>query len=443
MASDMTKRAPRSDLPFWLTALACLAICVLRDLPGALSPPVRLEDAVYMLSFYWQDTDPANILRYYAGYVSIGPNLVGYVAGNAPGTVGIYILHWVPLVMAACAFATITLRDVDVFGLSLRDRALLAIVLAVLPLANFALLTNTTYMLWSMLIMSSLLAVFWTPRPGFGSVILFGLLALTSMSHPLFILLAPVLALRVIFAATGFERIGFALILVLAFGYLALLVDFSGTGEGMSEGLLPLIADALRMFTSRAVAEPILSSWIRFFVINRGGMIATIAFGCVVALIGLVLLWRARATLSRAHLWQLLALLVLAVLFTSASTATGRAILETSWAHRYVYPSVFFVMLALLWGLLKLLYSLPRGLRGLGFAMAAVWIAVLNWADVNFYRSDATDRRTTYDLVAEAARLSDLGTPYCLIKARDTWTIRLAEGVAEEGPCPASSAPEG
>lgn len=427
--------APHWASPFLLTACACLVLFVLRDASGALSPPVRLEDATNMLSFYWKDSDPSKLLREYAGYLSLGPNLVGYIAGNLPGLLTIYVLHWVPLIMAACAFASIQLRDVEILGMSHCEKAIVVIALVLMPMGNYALITNTTYMLWSMLIMSTILVLFWTPRASFRAVVLLFFLALTSMSHPLFVLLLPILCIRIFFAKSRFERVGFAAVLIIAVVYLLLVVDFSGSQKGARDGLIALIIDSIRMFATRSVTEPLISSSVRLDLVQKGNLEATILFGLLVILAGGILIWLGRARLTRRQIWQIGALFLMAGLFAAAATATGRVKIDHFGGQRYIYPSAFLVLLILFWGLLNLFKAVPGKMRIAGYALLAVWIVAINDADKYYYRSKEHDRAATRQVVSQAETLSKSGTPYCVQYDRRKWAIRLSENWPDDKPC--------
>lgn len=433
--SNATSQNQTIKYSFAVTFIFCLIVIVLRDPQSAISPPVRLEDARDMLSFYWRNDDPSAIFRFYAGYVSVFPNFIGYISGNISGILSIYLLHWAPLVLASLSFSIICRKDVNIMEMTDQQKTITAIALSLVPMSNYALLTTATYFLWSMIIASTLLIVGWRPKPGPSAILLFLFVALTSMSHPLFILLTPFIAIRVIVSDNHFERYGFLCIILISFAYLFTLVDLSGSGKGADQGIIGLLVEAMRSFASRAVAEPLMSSQMRAEFVYRGLIDGTVAFGLLVMLGIGVFIARRRHLMSQRQIWQLAALALLAALFTSASTATGRTNIEESWGQRYFYPSAFFVMLILIWCAFQALSSAPRSVRSAALALVAGWLVSINYLDAHYYQSSAQDRMTTYRLVTEADQLSHQGAPYCVRNDRDLWIIRLAENWAPENDC--------
>jgi len=129
-------------------AAALVILC--RSLDAFIHPVSGWEDATQGLNFY--SSDDAGVLHFYAGYVSVLPNVVDYLA-----------VRWLPLVcvpaiqawfalLVASSVAPATfgfLRNALVWP---RRRTILAAVLvAVLPWGDVAAVSNTEYSIWAML----------------------------------------------------------------------------------------------------------------------------------------------------------------------------------------------------------------------------------------------------------------------------------------------------
>lgn len=422
---------------FWMTAALCLVILVLRDIPGAFSPPIRVEDASEMLSFYWRNSDPTRLFRIQSGYISLGPNLIGYISGHLQATVSIYLLHWFPLILAACTFSTLQLRDVELLTMTVRERSLVALALAAMPISNWALITNTMYSLWSMLIFSTVIVLFWRPKPGLRSVFIFSLLAVFSWSHPLFILLVPALAIRIYFAARSGERIGFFILLLGALAYAAFGVEWVGgeTHATRIYNLIPLAAESVQAFMSRAVTEPLISSKLRFDLIQKGYVDLTVILGALITSTGIAAAFHWRRALTRRDVQQVLVILIYAGVFATASAMSGRIDIEIAWGQRYLYPSTYLLMLLVFWAVIKGIKRLPHLSSLAATILILVWLGFLNLLDRQFYNSSHFFRASTWNLMLQAEAQSAQGQPYCVTNNRPGRKMRLAEDWPRELPC--------
>ena len=72
----------------WLGGLGVLAavaaVHFFREPASYLLPPLSYEDGRDFFAFFYNHREPAAILRFYAGYVSLIPNLVGYLVLALP-----------------------------------------------------------------------------------------------------------------------------------------------------------------------------------------------------------------------------------------------------------------------------------------------------------------------------------------------------------------------
>ncbi|MFC1762666.1 hypothetical protein ACFL6U_11370 [Planctomycetota bacterium] len=194
--------------------IAILIILGIRSGKSIIYPPLRWEDGTHMLAFYFNSTNPADIFRFYAGYISLIPNAIGYLATRFPVIYAPYVMAWSSLVIAAYGFYLISSSRFEWVISSLRLRIVIAILLSLLPLGGLNYVLNLTYSQWNILFIVTLLLA--SPLPnGFRARLWEVLLvSLCIFSHPLTIGLLPLCIIR--FFVTK-DKVGRIIALVYAF----------------------------------------------------------------------------------------------------------------------------------------------------------------------------------------------------------------------------------
>lgn len=175
--------------------VAVAAVHFFRDPANYLLPPLSYEDGRDFFAFYYNHRDPGAILRFYAGYVSLVPNLVGHVAIWLPVRWVPRTLAWAPglLVTLACALPFWTFRPwmpsaVWRFGTCLT--------LALLPIANRLFLSSTAYSIWPLLLILVWASLARPPATVRGALLRLVPMTALIWSHPLSIALVPVYGLQ-------------------------------------------------------------------------------------------------------------------------------------------------------------------------------------------------------------------------------------------------------
>ncbi len=148
------------NYPLALAGLFILIATILglRTFDAVFYPVLHCEDGTEMLAYYWNHPHPAEVFRFYMGYISLIPNIVGFLA------VSLFPLHLAPYVMVLFSLSTAT-TAVSLFALRRfrpimpddKSRMLVSLILALLPLGNFAMLTNLTYSMWHLLLIALVL----------------------------------------------------------------------------------------------------------------------------------------------------------------------------------------------------------------------------------------------------------------------------------------------
>lgn len=172
---------------------AIAAVHFFRDSASFLLPPLSYEDGRDFFAFFYNHRDPDSILRFYAGYVSLVPNLVGYLAMGLPTSWAPRALAWIPGLFAAlaCALPFWTFRS---WMTSPLWRAGTCFTLALLPVGNRLFLSSTAYSLWTLLLILVWLSLTRPPATWRGALLRGSVMAALICSHPLSLALAPVYA---------------------------------------------------------------------------------------------------------------------------------------------------------------------------------------------------------------------------------------------------------
>lgn len=185
--------------------VAVAAVHFFRDPANYLLPPLSYEDGRDFFAFYYNHRDPGAILRFYAGYVSLIPNLVGHAAIWLPVRWVPRALAWAPgfLVTLACALPFWTFRPwmpsaVWRFGTCLT--------LALLPIANRLFLSSTAYSIWPLLLILVWASLARPPATVRGALLRLVPMTALICSHPLSIALVPVYGLQAWRAWRGTSR---------------------------------------------------------------------------------------------------------------------------------------------------------------------------------------------------------------------------------------------
>lgn len=172
--------------------LAAAAITVLRDPRMLLLPPAAYEDGRDLFAFFYNHREVGAILRSYAGYTSLVPNLVGYLAVRLPVTAVPLALTLFPLAASSLAFAVFSLPAYRHAVASDTLRAAACLVFALVPVGNDLFVGNTMYSVWSLLFLLVLAALAEPPAGLWGAAVRLVVLGMLVASHPLSVALLPI-----------------------------------------------------------------------------------------------------------------------------------------------------------------------------------------------------------------------------------------------------------
>jgi hypothetical protein len=356
--------------------LLIAAILILRCFNAVFFPILHCEDGTEMLAFYANHPAPSGILHFYAGYRSVLPNLLGFLATS------LLPLYIAPYVMVACslAFATAALGlfSLDRYRFIMPDdtsRAWVCLILALVPLGNHALSTNLTYSIWNLFAISLLLVVAPAPRTSLGRVVQYGFLGLAIFSQPLSLILLPICLVLLVVRPSVPDRIANVGISVGCTLYA--LVGIRPAGNFVPSDLPAVLSATSRNLLHRVVFEPLLGESLRglLYRTHHSWIVDVVAI-CVLVLIAVAILRSGLPGVN--HELAVCGIAAFVMISATVISVVGRSMaqeieISPPWAHRYFYvQQLAFVFLAAL-----CVVGLARG-RSPGRAAKAVLVALVS-----------------------------------------------------------------
>lgn len=178
-------------------------------------PPLYCEDGLFFTHFY-NDRTSSPFGWFYNGYVAIGPNLLGYAATFLPPRVAPYLFSGVALLTGGVAYAVFTLARFRTVVASDTARVIIASLLVLWPLGDFAVAHSGVYALWHLLMLLVLLALAPAGPANARGFAWLGVQLIAVWSHPMCVVLIPVWAASaLLWDRTRFGR-GCRLVLIAA-----------------------------------------------------------------------------------------------------------------------------------------------------------------------------------------------------------------------------------
>lgn len=235
-----------------LALLATAAILFARSSDAFLHPVAGWEDATQGLNT--ATAADATPLHFYAGYVSVLPNLVDWAA------VKLLPLHVVPyaqalfaLAAASCIGPALAAFFGRVVGLSPVQATISAIVVACLPWGDAAAVSNTEFSIWSLFFILIVTALLPLPQNAAGLVVAVGWRAAIITSNPLCIVCGPIWLLGAWRRRSKTGRVACATLVLVTAGYVAFAVDHRAGSALSMGGLAPCAGVAIRLMSEKSL----------------------------------------------------------------------------------------------------------------------------------------------------------------------------------------------
>jgi hypothetical protein len=175
---------------------AVLGIVFLRAPEMVLAPSLLFDEGSKVFAHFYEHREPAQILRFKSGYLPLIGNLIGYAAVRLPTRIIPYAFVGSAVLITSVTYCLFFARVFRRWFPSDLDRALMCLVFALAPISDCLLVTMSDYSLWNLLAALILLTV-WRPSGKRGWRYLHGFVCnLLVWSHPLTIIIAPVVLWR-------------------------------------------------------------------------------------------------------------------------------------------------------------------------------------------------------------------------------------------------------
>ena len=176
--------------------LAVLGIVFLRAPEVVLTPSLQWDEGSKVFAHFYEQREPAQILRFKSGYLPLIGNLIGYAAVRFPTRTIPYAFVGSALLITSITYSLFFARAFRKWFPSDFDRALMCLVFALAPISSSQIVSMSDYSLWNLLATLILLTV-WRPSKKKGWRFAHGFVCnLLIWSHPLTIIIAPVVLWR-------------------------------------------------------------------------------------------------------------------------------------------------------------------------------------------------------------------------------------------------------
>jgi hypothetical protein len=176
--------------------LAVLGIVFLRAPEMVLAPSLLFDEGSKVFAHFYEHREPAQILRFKSGYLPLIGNLIGYAAVRLPTRIIPYAFVGSALLITSATYCLFFARAFRRWFPSDLDRALMCLVFALAPISDCLLVNMSDYSLWNLLAALTLLTL-WRPSARRGWRYAHGFVCnLLVWSHPLTIIIAPVVLWR-------------------------------------------------------------------------------------------------------------------------------------------------------------------------------------------------------------------------------------------------------
>ena len=290
-----------------------------------------------MFAFYINHSESAGIFRSYGGYISLLPNLIGYVATRLSISFSPYFMVFSSLWITSCAFTVFALPRYRFALASDKGRMALCLILGLLPLGNSAIRSSITYSQWHLLWLFLILILAPLPRSTLGRIGQLGFLVVTAWSHPLSILGIPLLGLTAIVRWKKDEIFNSVGLITAIVAYQLIGVDASDAIQKISFSSIGL---AGKYILHRVVFESIFGNRLRLLLHEQqmDWMILLFALSAIGILC--LLLWNERRRISNGN-WLWIGGLTVIIAGVSLGSVIGRSMDGNThlggWEQRYFY----------------------------------------------------------------------------------------------------------
>lgn len=419
--------------PVFLFA-AIFTILVARCPDALRFPELAWEDGNQMLGFFFNSPEFTSALRRYNGYVQLMPNVMAWLATRGPVTLAPQIFTLAAITFAATGIFLVSRPRMSWLIPHATDRAVVALLLALLPLGKSYVVYNLAYSLWSCLFVLIMLVAGPLPRSGKALALCTAGIVLGILSHPLSLIILPILLIHLVLDKGFPQRICVAICIGTIVAY-----QLFGVERGAPIALSPeSIHLSVRLFLSRVVFELLVGTMAGTTLIPDNAQF--VHYSALTILAGLAAWTLANKLSLGAKAGVAIAVgLAFGLIFasTAARLATGP---DLPHVFKFYLQRYFYVPKLIMGGLLlaaaialfrSARSSLPGAAQVILLAGCGVHLLGLNRANNRLYENVHADGVKVAQFLAQVrqhVQLARAGSPYTaewVMPREEGWEIRL------------------
>ncbi|MFZ6027652.1 MAG: hypothetical protein ACOYYS_08055 [Chloroflexota bacterium] len=389
-----------------LLFLFTVAVGLVRNRTAVLWPVLHNEDGRDLFAYYLNNPDVSGVFRFYAGYVSLGPNLIGYLATRLPAPLAPYFMVAVSLFLQSTAFSLFSLRRFRFLIESDHLRLLFCLFIVLVPMGNYALSTAVMWSGWNFLLILFLLVL--VPPPDKSSALyvmqlVFSCLAICS--HPYSLLIVPICVVNLLrWPLTSARCYHFSLLICT--GIYAVMGLHQG--EYPSDVSLAVLPVALKLFMQRVIFGAFAGDVLRATWFAQGFALRIYWFAVISSALLTALVLFSRKRFSHRD-WVNILILCYVIFSTVLVSVVGRAMVSNYeyytrlWEQRYFYISqlLWFLLLSFVGNRLLVKFSWPCFLKFGVPVIFGIYLLWLNTIDHQLFNTSTQSGRQVADFLSQ------------------------------------------
>lgn len=401
--------------------IGIFALLAIRSWDAVLLPILGHEDGRDMFAFYFNNSSPCYILRYYAGYVSVLTNAIGWAAMRLPLPTSPYVFTLASLVIATLGFYLLSRHEHAWLIPDACTRIIIVVTLAILPLGRGYLVNNLTYSQWSLFFLLIVLLSRWPLPSSIGGLSAYAVaVALCAASHPLSILTVPLCVAQFVLNRHRSQR------LFIAFCACAI-VAYQAIGVQHSINVTPSLHSvlwAMKVFLARVSFESVFGARATTLLTAHGSADYVYAFGIMILCMIASMVLTGKRQKRDAYIAGAMLLLAFAVVMISTMVRYVGS--DNKWIHlndpylqRYIYiPKIIFTIMVL-WQIVPRIQGALRSRNAISrlafLAACCVYVIAIIASNRFLYRESQTEgyrvREFIYSVFTDSRR-AKRGEPY-------------------------------
>jgi hypothetical protein len=413
-----------------LLFVGVVIVTLMRNYNAFVLPALYWEDGTMLFAFYTNDPSPLGLFRFYNGYISLLPNLAGYLATFAPPPITPYIMGAYAMLLTGLTYTLFYLRRFRCVEENDQVRLFACVFLTLMPLGNFIIMSSATYSLWHLLWILIMLVYAPLGPSALGVIAQFVLLGFAVWSHPCSVLVIPLYIYNLFTRTRIRDRLFNSGLLLLTLGYC-----FYGVQRTAVPGKtdwFQLLHRSFEIFLERVIFESLFGN-ILPFTMHQQGLSQVVYLGAsgILVCLGFMIFMRRRA-FSRRYWWLMLGVFSLMIMLTVAGVM--RCGLEEKiepWRHRYFYIQQLIFLILVIITMNKALRwrDWTKARRAGVVVLIVLHLMLLNWSHQGFFKSNEDEGRRLAEFLRTLNETkhqpASLMPEELVLKRPRQWSIRI------------------